>query len=935
MKKMRLKFLSIILVLSLFMDFSIVSFAKPRTVLNKTKATIHIGESITLKLKNVTKRPKWRSSNKDVATVNSKGKVTAKKAGKVKIIAKTGNNRYSCKVTVPKQYINRKNITCGIYDSKQLKVYGISKNDDVIWSSDDESIVTVSNDGVIIGRKAGKTNVYAVVNSGLGKIYKCKVCILDRNASATNIPKPITSSKPAEVESSLPEKTLNPTNIPHIGVTGVQLSKTDLTLYQFESTAISATVLPFDATNKNVIWNSSNVNVASISSNGIVTGDRVGVALISVTTEEGKFVARCRVTVVTNSPIYVPDPTNIPTPIATSSAAPDASVPPTIKPTPIVSVSPTIKPTPTASVSPETSTSPSAMPLPSADVVPTPVHSDKPIPTPTLPTKPESTLTPEPSVTSTPEPEPDITYEPIISPEPNDYPFGTSDPERYIPTPAPEGSYINRIYIDYTELKILAGQEFQLKIVPTNRLVSWSSSDTQIAEVTEKGVVIAKKSGTVTVTASLNGKSDSCKVIVLEEKDFVAAFEYNDNKTAIIKCINKDVCTSAVIPNGIKEIKPEVFKDAGKLCSVDIPNDVQKIGENAFYGCTRLKRIEISGDARIIYEGTFEKCKALKEVILPNSLKEIRQNAFKDAEELHTISIPNNVQKIGISAFYGCKSLADINIPNNVTDISDSAFYNCSSLNNIIFPNSLSSIGNGSFYGCESLTNISIPNSVTVIGNGSFYGCGSLTNISIPNNVISIGDRCFHGCKSLEDINIPNSVTSLGIGAFAECTTLRSVSLPRGIKYILNDTFNNCTSLYNVNLPEGVLTINNAFINCSKLENVTIPSTVEFLGTNEFKDCKSLKSIVIPDGVVNIGNYIFNGCTSLTDVVLSANLQNIPSDAFKDCPSLSKLTIPSAKTEINTNVLHLYDNLIIYGVKNSFAETWANDNIVAFVEINT
>jgi hypothetical protein len=53
-----------------------------------------------LKLKNNTKKIKWSTSNKKVATVTSKGKVKAKKAGKATITAKVGSKKYTCKVTV-------------------------------------------------------------------------------------------------------------------------------------------------------------------------------------------------------------------------------------------------------------------------------------------------------------------------------------------------------------------------------------------------------------------------------------------------------------------------------------------------------------------------------------------------------------------------------------------------------------------------------------------------------------------------------------------------------------------------------------------------------------------------------------------------------------------------------------------------------------------
>ena len=53
-----------------------------------------------MKVKGTKKKPKWSSSKKSVATVSSKGKVVAKKAGSATITAKIGKKKYKCKVTV-------------------------------------------------------------------------------------------------------------------------------------------------------------------------------------------------------------------------------------------------------------------------------------------------------------------------------------------------------------------------------------------------------------------------------------------------------------------------------------------------------------------------------------------------------------------------------------------------------------------------------------------------------------------------------------------------------------------------------------------------------------------------------------------------------------------------------------------------------------------
>lgn len=73
-----------------------------KAALNNTKKVLQTGKSYTLKLTG-TKAKSWSSSNKSVATVNSKGKVTAKKAGTAIITCKGKDGKsYKCKVTVTK-----------------------------------------------------------------------------------------------------------------------------------------------------------------------------------------------------------------------------------------------------------------------------------------------------------------------------------------------------------------------------------------------------------------------------------------------------------------------------------------------------------------------------------------------------------------------------------------------------------------------------------------------------------------------------------------------------------------------------------------------------------------------------------------------------------------------------------------------------------------
>lgn len=77
-----------------------INVKKPSPKLNKDYAEIPFGDSIKLKMLYSDKKYKWSSSNKSIATVDSKGVVRAKKTGTCTITAKYGKKSYKCKVKV-------------------------------------------------------------------------------------------------------------------------------------------------------------------------------------------------------------------------------------------------------------------------------------------------------------------------------------------------------------------------------------------------------------------------------------------------------------------------------------------------------------------------------------------------------------------------------------------------------------------------------------------------------------------------------------------------------------------------------------------------------------------------------------------------------------------------------------------------------------------
>ena len=134
-------------------------------------------------------------------------------------------------------------------------------NKDVTWVSSDPEVATVDENGKVTAVKAGNATITVTTEDGK-YTATCTVKV-----------------SPAPVAAN-----------------GVTLTPNKATLNVGKKQTLTATVLPADATNKNVTWVSSDTSVATVE-NGVVTAVGKGTATITVTTADGGYTATCEVTV--------------------------------------------------------------------------------------------------------------------------------------------------------------------------------------------------------------------------------------------------------------------------------------------------------------------------------------------------------------------------------------------------------------------------------------------------------------------------------------------------------------------------------------------------------------------------------------------------------------------------------------------------------------
>ena len=303
--------------------------------------------------KNVT----WKSSDSSVASV-SDGKVTALKAGTATITVTTedGGKTATCEVkvvakTVAVTGVSLDKTSVELTEGDETTLIATvnpdnATNKNVTWKSSDSSVALVS-DGKVTALKAGTATITVTTEDG-GKTATCEVKVVAKTVAVTSVSLDKTSVELSEGDETSLTATVNPDNATNknvtwkssdssvalvsdgkvtalkagtatitvstedggktatcevkvvaktIAVTSISLDKTSVELTEGDETTLTATVNPDNATNKNVIWKSSNSSVATVSG-GKVTALKAGTATITVTTEDGGKTATCDIKVI-------------------------------------------------------------------------------------------------------------------------------------------------------------------------------------------------------------------------------------------------------------------------------------------------------------------------------------------------------------------------------------------------------------------------------------------------------------------------------------------------------------------------------------------------------------------------------------------------------------------------------------------------------------
>lgn len=133
--------------------------------LNKSSVIVNTGRTYQMKAirKNIISRVRWSSSRPDIASVDSTGKVTAKKRGLATITAKAGKCSAACRVRVLNAKISQTSLSMKKGGTDTLRVTGTTLKP--IWKSSNPAVAYVDSAGKITAVGSGNAVISAVLGS--------------------------------------------------------------------------------------------------------------------------------------------------------------------------------------------------------------------------------------------------------------------------------------------------------------------------------------------------------------------------------------------------------------------------------------------------------------------------------------------------------------------------------------------------------------------------------------------------------------------------------------------------------------------------------------------------------------------------------------------------------------------------------------------------
>ncbi len=447
--------------------------------------------------------------------------------------------------------------------------------------------------------------------------------------------------------------------------------------------------------------------------------------------------------------------------------------------------------------------------------------------------------------------------------------------------------------------------------------LTFKSDNTEVATVTEDGIVTALKKGTANISLQVEGSNIMAELRITINSEFVI----DDARTLVAY---KGRGGEVTIPDdeGILYIGSFAFSlyttdyDYGER----LPEDDFDANKNPSYN-NEVTKVIVPDGVEQIQKYAFYNCTALEEVVLPKTIRFIREYAFYEDAKLERINM-EDVEVVGARAFFGCEKLGTAVGEHDKTldlrgayAIGVSAFEGCESLTYLDL-SALRNTGNRAFAGCSSLAEV-VLNEHTKLSEEMFAGSGLVDVDLYETNAIP--DGLLIDSPHLRSVTMHNGLVSIGLGAFADCAALEEVTLPDSAFTLAGNVFNGCSALSAVKLQKNTRftsALASTFEGCDALTSFTVdPENTQYgaaaggkllVGKTDKTIVFAVPTIADADleglsGFDTVGSGAFSG-TKITKINLTG-FKKISDYAFANCESLAEVTLP-ADVEIGSNAFN-------------------------------
>lgn len=511
------------------------------------------------------------------------------------------------------------------------------------------------------------------------------------------------------------------------------------------------------------------------------------------------------------------------------------------------------------------------------------------------------------------------------------------------------------------------GDRYSIKVlaeplIKYDKLVQYSSSNPEVATISQGGCyyeysfgsieVSTSQPGTTKITAYVGDVEESFYLNVLPTNSYVAATAFEiANKKSALKLGDTYTLQASITPSNASNKLIKFFSSDESIATIDSDGKITSLS----YGTTTISAAyggftdsfdltvnengeEIPITSMEIYYGDESNLKLPPDSFLSIGVKVTPENATEEINAIYTSSDESVATIDSDGLIYTIKEGTTI-ITAKVEDFTDSFLLTIANEDEggdggneeetpetPVTPTEPKIVA---YYTVnENITATLDENGllkITGTGNMPDYEDGkapwyssasSIKKVVVEDGVTSLGKLALQDCSFLTSLDLGTTLTKIGEGAFYNCSSLETFTAPSSLTTIDEGAFAYCSSLKEINLNEGLTTIGRYAFQDTIIETLTIPSTVTEISSEFCWGVESIKEYIVKEG--NTEFYTHEGVLYNTP----SGLKNNDLLAYPVGSERTEYTVPDGVTRIeqsaflnaiNLQKVNLPDSIFVYG----------------------